>query len=60
MSIEDIVDNYITSHVRKLQDLNSHTGICHVNAQSNTSTFDGFQFMVYEKKSTSSPCREHD
>ena len=47
---EGAVNNYINTHVTKLQELKTHISICHVNTQSTTSTFDEFQFMVNESK----------
>ena len=47
---EAAVDNYINTHVTKLQELKTHISICHLNTQSMTSTFDEFQFMVNESK----------
>ena len=45
---EVAVDNYINTHVTKLQELKTHISICHLNTQSMTSTFD--EFMVIESK----------
>ena len=51
MNKEEVaVDNYINTHVTKLQELKTHISICHLNTQSMTSTFDEFQFMVNESK----------
>ena len=47
---EVAVDNYINTHVTKLQELKTHISICHLNTQSMTSAFDEFQFMVNESK----------
>ena len=47
---EVAVDNYINTHVTKLQELKTHISICHLNTQSVTSTFDEFPFMVNESK----------
>ena len=47
---EVAVDNYISTHVTKLQELKTHNIICHLNTQSMTSTFDKFQFIVNESK----------
>ena len=44
------VENYINTHVTKLQELKTHISICHLNTQSMTSTFGKFQFMVNESK----------
>ena len=44
------VDNYINTHVTKLQKLKTHISICHLNTHSMTSTFGEFQFMVNESK----------
>ena len=49
-SIEDIVGNYISPHVTKLQELNTHISIRHLNTQLMTSTLDEFQFIVNETK----------
>ena len=48
---EGAVNNYINTHVTKLQELKTLISICHLNTQSMTSTFDEFQFMVNESKS---------
>ena len=47
---EVAVDNYINTHVTKLQELKTHISICHLNTQSMTSTSHEFQFMVNESK----------
>ena len=47
---EVAIDNYINTHVTKLQELKTHISICHLNTQSMTSTFDEFQFMVNKLK----------
>ena len=47
---EVAVDNYINTHVKKLQELKTHISICHLNTKSMTSTFGEFQFMVNELK----------
>ena len=49
-SIKDIIDNYISPHVTKLQELNTHISIRHLNTQLMTSTLDEFQFIVNETK----------
>ena len=47
---EVAVDNYITKHVTKRQELKTHISICHLNTQLMTSNFDEFQFMVNKSK----------
>ena len=47
---EKKVDNYINTHVTKLQELKTYISICHLNTQSMTLTFDEFQFMVNKLK----------
>ena len=44
------VDNYINTHVTKLQELKTRISICQLNTQSMASTFDEFQFMVSKSK----------
>ena len=38
--------NYTNEHLEKLDELNKHISICHLNIQSMSSTFDDFQFMI--------------
>ena len=47
---EVAVDNYITTHVTKRQELKTHISICYLNTQLMTSNFDEFQFMVNKSK----------
>ena len=47
---EEAVDNCINTHVTKLQELKPHISICHLDAQSMTSTFYEFQYMVNGSK----------
>ena len=38
--------NYTNEHLEKLDELKKHLGLCHLNTQSMSSTFDKFQFMI--------------
>ena len=47
---EVAVDNYINTHVTKLQELKTHISICHLHTQSMISSFDEFHFIVNKSK----------
>jgi len=47
---KDTCEPYTNKHKEKLNELNKHISICHLNTQSMNSTFDEFQFMISEMK----------